>query len=152
MKSINVSEKAPRQFTTALIVPLPKKGDLSHMNNYRGICLTSMAAKVYNKVLLNRITGEMDKVLRANQAGFRRGRSCIDQVHILRRVIEGANDKSLPLYAVFVDFKKAFDSIKRSAMFGILRHYGVPIKIVRAIQILYKNSRSAVLVKGKQSK
>jgi sorting nexin-29 len=144
-------EKAPSQFTTNLITPLPKKGDLTQMNNYRGISLMSVAAKVYNKVLLYRIRDPIDKILRKNQAGFRQGRGCAEQVHILRRLIEGAVDKNLDIYAVFVDFKKAFDSIKRSAMFSILRHYGIPDKIVRAINTIYNGSKSRVLVDGKLS-
>ena len=38
----------PDQWITSIIVPLPKKGDLSLMTNYRGISLLSIAAKVYN--------------------------------------------------------------------------------------------------------
>ncbi len=118
------SEMAPEQFTTNLIVPLPKKGDLTLMNNYRGISLMSVAAKVLNKVLLYRIRDQIDAILRRNQAGFRKGRGCTEQVHVLRRIIEGAIDKNIDLYIVFVDFKKAFDSLERSTMFSILRRIG----------------------------
>ena len=79
---------APTQWTSSLIIPLPKKGNLQLMTNYRGISLMSIAAKVYNKVLLNRIRRPIDKKLRNNQAGFRSGRSCIQQIHILRRIMD----------------------------------------------------------------
>ena len=82
----------PSQWTTSVIVPLPKKGDLSLMTNYRGISLLSITAKVYNKILLNRIRDHVDPILRSNQAGFRSGRSCAQQLHILRRIMEGFQD------------------------------------------------------------
>ena len=136
------------QWITSVIVPLPKKGDLSLMTNYRGISLLSIAAKVYNKILLNRIRDEVDPILRKNQAGFRPGRSCAQQIHILRRVLEGFRDYQLPVVVTFIDFKKAFDSINRKVMFAVLRHYGIPEAVVNAISMLYKNSRSAVMVDG----
>ena len=108
----------------------------------------SIAAKVYNKILLNRIRPHVDPLLRSNQAGFRPGRSCAQQIHILRRVMEGFNEYQLPLTVTFVDFKKAFDSINRSVMFAVLRHYGIPQTLVNAIQVLYSNSSSAVMVDG----
>ena len=138
----------PDQWITSVIVPLPKKGDLSLMTNYRGISLLSIAAKVYNKILLNRIRDEVDLILRKNQAGFRPGRSCAQEIHILRRVMEGFRDYQLPLVVTFIDFKKAFDSINRKIMFAVLRHYGIPEAVVNAISVLYKNSKSAVMVDG----
>ena len=138
----------PDQWTTNIIVPLPKKGDLSCMNNYRGITLMSIAAKVYNKILLARIREHVDPILRSNQAGFRPSRSCAQQVHILRRVMEAFQSYQLPLIITFIDFKKAFDSINRKAMFAILRHYGIPEKLVNAIGVLYSDSKSAVMVDG----
>ena len=139
---------APMQWTTSVIIPLPKKGDLSLMTNYRGISLLSIAAKVYNKILFNRIRDHVDPILRKNQAGFRPGRSCAQQIHILRRIIEGFQDYQLPLTVTFIDFKKAFDSIDRRVMFAVLRHYGIPEAVVNAISTLYKNSKSAVMVDG----
>jgi exonuclease III len=138
----------PSQWTTSVIVPLPKKGDLSLMTNYRGISLLSITAKVYNKILLNRIRDHVDPILRSNQAGFRQGRSCAQQIHILRRIMEGFQDYQLPLTLTFIDFKKAFDSINRKVMFAVLRHYGIPEAVVNAISALYNNSKSAVMVDG----
>jgi len=122
------------------------------MTNYRGITLMSIAAKVYNKILLMRIRDHVDPILRKHQAGFRSGRSCIQQIHILRRIIEAFQSHQLPLIISFIDFKKAFDSINRNVMFSILRHYDVPEITVNAISALYNNSKSAVMVDGNISK
>ena len=81
-----------------------------------------------------------------NQAGFRKGHSGIGQIHIIRRILEGAIDKQLPIFITFVDFMKAFDSMNRQVMFHILRHYSVPLKIVKAIKAIYHHSKSIVLV------
>jgi hypothetical protein len=106
------------------------------MNNYRGISLMSTMAKLFNRVLLNRIRPAVDRILRPNQAGFRPGRSTINQIHCLRRILEAADDQQLELIITFVDFKKAFDSINREVMFAILRFYGIPAAVVNAIASL----------------
>ena len=49
------------------ILPFPKKGDLGLAKNYRGITLTSIAAKIYNALLRNRIELKIDNILRKNQ-------------------------------------------------------------------------------------
>ena len=57
------------------ILPFPKKGDLGLAKNYRGITLTSIAAKIYNALQRNHIEPKIDNILRKNQNGFRRNRS-----------------------------------------------------------------------------
>jgi hypothetical protein len=57
-------------WTSSLVIPLPKKGDLEQMTNYRGTSLMSIAGKLYNSILLYRIKEPKDKLLRNNQAGF----------------------------------------------------------------------------------
>ena len=140
------NQVTPKQFNNNIIIPIPKKEDKNLMSNYRGISLMSLATKTYNRILLNRIHEPLDSILRTNQAGFRKDRSCIDQIHTIRRILEGAVDKQLSIYITFIDFKKAFDSIDRKTMFDILRHYGIPMKMVKATQTIYNNSRSAILV------
>ena len=62
------------------ILPIPKKGDLRLAKNYRGITLTSIAAKIYNALLRNRREPEIDNILRKNQNGFWRNRSTTSQI------------------------------------------------------------------------
>ena len=135
----------PTVWSLSGIIPIPKKGDLSDTENYRGVSLTVIAAKIYNKMLLKRIRPHIEHILRKNQNGFRPGRSTTSQILALRRIIEGVKARNLPCIITFVDFKKAFDSVDRAKMFTILSAYGIPEKIIQAISIMYENTKAKVL-------
>ena len=74
--------------------PFPKKGDLGLTKNYRGITLTSIAAKIYNALLRKCIEPKIDNMLRKNQNGFRRNRSTTSQILTIRRILEGVRQKT----------------------------------------------------------
>ena len=133
--------KVPSQWTESITVPIPRK-ESKAMKDFRGISLMSIAAKNYNRILLNRIYDPIDKLLRPYQAGFGKNRNCLKQIHVLRRVMEAYHERKLHLIAVFIDFKKAFDSIDREMMWKILRNYGIPKNIVNAYEVIYSSSKS----------
>ena len=111
----------PEEWKVSGIVPILKKGDPSLCGNYRGIALMSLAAKLYNRILLNRIQPHIEPLLRPNQNGFRIGRSTTQHILALRRIIEECTvRKECQCVATFIDFSKAFDSISRSRMPDIL--------------------------------
>ena len=119
-------------------------GDLGLAKNYRGITLTSIAAKIYNPLQRNRIEPKIYNILRKNQNGFRRNRSTNSQILTIRRILEGVQAKDLLATLLFVDFIKAFDSTHRGKMEQILLAYGLSKKTVAAITILYKNTKVKV--------
>ena len=126
------------------ILPFPKKGDIGLAKNYRGITLTSIAAKIYNALLRNRLERKIDNILRKNQNGFRRNRSTTSQILTIRRILEGVRAKNLQATLLFVYFTKAFDSIHRGKIEQILLAYGIPKETVAAITILYRNTKVKV--------
>ena len=69
-------EQVPEEWRKGLIVKLPKKGNISDCNNWRGVTLLSVPSKVFCAILLNRIKAATDKMLLEEQTGFRNGRSC----------------------------------------------------------------------------
>ena len=126
------------------ILPFPKKSDLGLAKNYWGITLTSIAAKIYNAPLWNRIEPKINKILRKNQNDFQRNRSTTSQILTIRRILEGVQAKNLQVTLLFVDFTKAFDSIHRGKMAQILLAYGLPKETIAAIMILYRNTKVKV--------
>ena len=92
-----------------MIFKVPKKRDLIDCGKWKGITLSPVALKIFCKVLLNRIETVLDGVLREEQAGFRKGRGCNDQIFVVRHLMEQANEMKASLSLCFVDFEKAFD-------------------------------------------
>ena len=135
----------PDQWKTSIIIPIPKKGDLTKTDSYRGIALTSIPGKILNRMILNRIKPPLEKILRRHQNGFRPGRSCASHILALRRILEGAAAKNLPAVMTFVDFRKAFDSVHRGILMKILRAYGIPNKIVDLIEKTYTDTFAKVM-------
>ena len=113
--------------------------------NYRGIALSPMISKLCNRMILNRIRPKIDPLLRANQNGFRSGRTTLGQILALRRLIEGIKSKNLKAVITFIDFSKAFDSINREKMFKILKAYDVPPNLLKTIIAMYTNTRAKVV-------
>jgi hypothetical protein len=141
----------PNEWTKGIIIKLLKKGDLTNCNNWRGIALLSSSSKILSRIILNRIKRHVDNKLRRQQMGFRGGRSCRDQVNTLRIILEQFNEYQLSLYLIFIDFEKAFDTINRNKMWNAMKIFGIPDKIIRLIQEMYKNYTRQVEHDGKLS-
>ena len=139
-------ETLPSDWRKRLIVKLAKKGDLQICDNWRGITLLSVPSKVFCKILLGRIDEVIDNKLREEQAGFRRGRGCIDQIFAIRNIIEQCIEWKMPLYINYIDFKKAFDSVHRETLWKIVRSYGIPMKICNLMQAFYENFECSVIL------
>ena len=82
-------------------------------------------------MVLNRIIRPaLDPLLRIHQNGFRVGRSTTSHILALLRILEEVEDKNLSVVMLFIDFRKAFDSIHRGLLMKILIAYGIPLEIV----------------------
>lgn len=143
-----MEERFDEDCKEGIIVKIPKRGDLTNCNNWRGITLLNAINKIVAQIILSRITPHIESTLREEQAGFRANRGCIDQSNTLRLIIEQSMEYQTPLYLVFVDFEKAFDRVDRNAIWNTLNRRGIPPKITRLISALYDGAKTSVLHRG----
>ena len=132
-------KELPGDCTEGVIVKIRKRESLSNCNNWRGITLLSIPSTILEKIIIRPISEAVDQQLRQEQAGFRKGRGCTDQIFTLRNIIEQCTEWPRQLYINYVDFEKAFDSIHLESLWHIRRAYGIPQEIVLVIKSFYNN-------------
>jgi len=91
----------------------------------------------------------MEPRLSEEKAGFRKDRNTTHHILILRLLAVKAKRKSRPIYHCFIDFQKAFDSIKHDVIWATIKSCGVGQRLLQLLQNICENSQSAVRV-GKE--
>ena len=115
-----------------------KSGDTDITQNYRGITLINVIAKIYSQVLLNRLTKwstENEKIIH-NQYGFQKNKSTTDCIFLLHAIISKTINSKDKLYCAFIDFEKCFDKIDRLYLWQKLLAQHVSSKMVKVYSIL----------------
>ena len=137
-------------WNNSLITPLHKKGCKSNPDNYRAVAVSSNIGKLFSTVLLNRILKFKDKHNPdpVNQLGFSKGAQTYDHILTLQTIVNKYRKLKSPVYAVFVDFRKAFDSVCREALFLKLAKLGIKGKIFETLNHMYTNSTAQIKLSG----
>lgn len=130
--------RTPEEWGRGDIVTLFKKGSRKRCGNYRGITLMCQVAKIFEKVILNRIGNYIENQVSEEQHGFRRNRSTVDLIFAVRQLIEKHWEFDQKIICVFIDIEKAYDSVKRSAIWDSLRCIGLEEKYIEWIKELYR--------------
>ena len=86
------------------------------------------------------------------QCGFRTGQGMVDMIFSLKQIQEKCIKQNRPLYTVFVDFTKAFDTVHRETLWKILWKIGYPDLFVHLIASLHKDMKASVSLNGELSK
>uniref|UniRef100_A0A8D8XZ49 Craniofacial development protein 2 n=1 Tax=Cacopsylla melanoneura TaxID=428564 RepID=A0A8D8XZ49_9HEMI len=144
-------EKIPVNWTTGVLCPLHKKGDKMNCNNYRGIMLLNTAYKVLTSILNERLKEISETKIGEYQCGFRRDKGTSDQIFVMRQIMEKCNEHDIDLHILFVDFKQAFDNVRRSKVEEALKDLGVPRKLINLVMMSMENSKAQVKVDSQMS-
>ena len=144
----------PSEWNIGIIIPLYKyKGAANDPNNYRGITLLSSTGKLFTSIINTRLTNYLNNVglLGEDQAGFRAGYFTSDHIFTLKCIIDIYLQSKKRVYCAFVDYKKAFDLVNRSALWSKVISSCINGKLMNVIFNLYKNAKSCVKVNDNTS-
>ena len=144
---------SPDSWRQAQVVGIFKKGSSSDPANYRPISLLQTCYKlIYARILAARLSAGLDPFLRENQYGFRHGRSTNEAIFLIRRLqdlVDARRNQSL--FLLFLDWSKAFDTIKPAALHLALQRLKITPRMCSAIRDLTASPVFEVVVNGEIS-
>ena len=140
--------RVPQEWVDAIIIPIPKKGNLQSCDNWRGIALLDVVGNVVARMVQSRLQVLAEKELPESKCGYRRGRGCIDMLFMDRQLAEKAIEHQTKQFLIFVDLCKAYDSVPRTALWAALGKLGVPDVLVDVVRSFHTNMMARVRVDG----
>jgi len=143
----------PSSWNEASIVSIPKKGDLSDCDNYRGISLINNGIKLISKIATTRISeyGLRNNFIRPEQFGFRNKEECISLFITIYEICRRRQIANKETYLAFLDFRKAYDSVPIGNILHKIDCLGIRGKCFQFIKNLYLTSKANVKVDGQFS-
>ena len=147
------SGSVPRDWRLANITPIFKKGKRNDRGNYRPVSLTSVPCKVMESVVKDAMMEYYTEKssLSPNRHGFTRGRSCLTNLLETFEAWTRILDEGYGLDVIFLDYRKAFDTVPHSRLLEKLRLSGVGGKLLTWIKAFLSDRNMRVSVNGSLS-
>ncbi|CAL5426828.1 unnamed protein product [Camellia sinensis] len=133
---ILLTRNMPNEWRKSILTPIYKnKGDVQNCNNYRGIKLMCHKMKVWERVMERRLR-YITKVSE-NQFGFMPGRSTMEAIYLLKRIIEKYREKKRDIHMVFINLEKAYDRVPWDIIWWVLEKKWVTKGYINVIRDMY---------------
>ena len=121
-----------------------KKGDKTDCSNYRAISLLPATYKILSNVLLSRLTPYAEEIIGDHRYGLWGNRSTADHVLCICQIVEKKWEYNEAVHQLFIEFKKAYDSVRREVLYNTLNEFGILMKLVRLINMCLTETYSRV--------
>ena len=145
--------KIPQDWKSAEVRPIFKKGNKNSAGNYRPVSLTAIVCKLFEGFIRDALATHFkdNELLSVNQFGFTSGRSCVTQ--LLSTVNDWLSelDDNKPVDAIYLDLKKAFDTVPHKRLINKIKGYGVCGRILEWVSDFLSERTQYVNVNGKVS-
>ncbi|GJU06460.1 RNA-directed DNA polymerase, eukaryota, reverse transcriptase zinc-binding domain protein [Tanacetum coccineum] len=138
----------PNGANSSFFTLIPKVNNPTLITDFRPISLIGIHYKIIAKILANRLSKVIDKIVSKEQSAFIAGRQILDGPVILSEIIEWYKKRKKKLLIFKVDFEKAFDSISWNYLIHILDSFGFGNKWCSWIKACLNSSRASILING----
>ena len=140
----------PEEWKIANVTALFKKGNVASPGNYRPVSLTSVVCKLLESIIRDNVMDflEENRLLSEDQHGFRSGRSCVTQLLEIMEIWTSMLDEGGGLDVVYLDFRKAFDSVPHQRLLKKIRAYGIDGSLLKWIESFLTGRKQRVIVNG----
>ena len=143
--------KVPDMWKFANVTPIFKKGCRSVSSNYRPVSLTSQVCKLLEKLIRDKTVTFVERIICNEQHGFRKGRSCLTNLLSTLEEWTDLYDRGLPFDTLYLDFKKAFDSVPHARLIYKLQSCGVVGNLCYWFEDFLRDRKQRVCVNGSKS-
>ena len=143
----------PNQMKIARVIPLHKSGDLKNLSNYRPVSILPLFSKILERLMYDRLLSFINKhnILYKFQFGFRNNHSTNMALIVLIDKIVSAIDKGEIVVGIFLDLKKAFDTVNHSILLRKLMKYGIRGNAYKWLQDYLNDRKQFVLFDNSES-
>lgn len=143
----------PDALKSAEVIPIYKAGKKTNVSNYRPISLISNIAKIFEKIMYNRLYNFLKecKIFSEYQYGFMKNIGTVDALCKITDLIYKNLDKSKPIIATFLDLAKAFDTVNHELLLEKLEKYGIRGSVLELIRSYLSDRKQRVRIDDKTS-
>lgn len=141
----------PDEWLTSTFITLPKKSNPRECSDYRTIALMSHTLKLFLKIIHKRISLKLENDISSSQFGFRQGLGTREALFGINTLVQRSLDVNRDIYACYIDFTKAFDTVKHDKLISILKTKNIDGHDIRIIANLYWNQTAKIKVESEFS-
>ena len=152
VESLNTSfergELSPSQKRSIITLLAKSDSDRQLLKNWRPISLLNIDYKIASNVLAYRMKTVLPTLIHQDQVGYLKGRQITDAVRNVADTIHYTDIKNNPGLLLFLDFRKAFDTINFEYILKCLKHFNFGSFFIKWVQVLYNCAESCVINGG----
>ena len=143
----------PELLKTVKVIPIHKGGSTQDVNNYRPISLLSIFDKIIEKIMHKRLYNFLEEhnILYKNQFGFRKNNSTVYALIQITEMIKRSIENGKFGCGLFIDLRKAFDTVNHEILLMKLEHYGIRDNILNWFKSYLNDRKQYVSINGQSS-